>query len=161
MPSKKIILIGDGGVGKTTFVRCLQASADDNAFDARYFATLGVEVCAIEWTHPVVHSNVVYTIWDCAGQNKFGGLRDGYYTRADAAIIMYSVDSNLSVRSITDWKRDVIRSCGNIPIYIIGNKADITPKSEASAPARRGDMVISCKNGFDKNKVFAMLAGSN
>jgi GTPase SAR1 family protein len=40
-------------------------------------ATLGVEV------HPLVfHTNrgaIKYNVWDTAGQEKFGGLRDGYY----------------------------------------------------------------------------------
>ena len=40
-------------------------------------ATLGVEV------HPLVfHTNrgqIRYNVWDTAGQEKFGGLRDGYY----------------------------------------------------------------------------------
>lgn len=39
-------------------------------------ATLGVEV------HPLTfHTNrgtIVFNVWDTAGQEKFGGLRDGY-----------------------------------------------------------------------------------
>ena len=40
-------------------------------------ATLGVEV------HPLTfHTNfgpICFNVWDTAGQEKFGGLRDGYY----------------------------------------------------------------------------------
>ena len=40
-------------------------------------ATLGVEV------HPLIfHTNrgpIKFNVWDTAGQEKFGGLRDGYY----------------------------------------------------------------------------------
>ena len=40
-------------------------------------ATLGVEV------HPLkFHTNrgeMVFNVWDTAGQEKYGGLRDGYY----------------------------------------------------------------------------------
>ncbi len=40
-------------------------------------ATLGVEV------HPLAfHTNrgvIRFNVWDTAGQEKFGGLRDGYY----------------------------------------------------------------------------------
>ena len=42
-----------------------------------FAATLGVEV------HPLsFHTNrgqMVFNVWDTAGQEKFGGLRDGYY----------------------------------------------------------------------------------
>ena len=45
-------------------------------FEKKYIATLGVEV------HPLVfHTNcgpIVFNTWDTAGQEKFGGLRDGY-----------------------------------------------------------------------------------
>lgn len=40
-------------------------------------ATLGVDV------HPLVfhtnHGPICFDVWDTAGQEKFGGLRDGYY----------------------------------------------------------------------------------
>ena len=46
-------------------------------FEKKYVATLGVEV------HPLVfHTNrgaLKFNVWDTAGQEKFGGLRDGYY----------------------------------------------------------------------------------
>ena len=46
-------------------------------FEKKYVATLGVEV------HPLVfHTNrgpLRFNVWDTAGQEKFGGLRDGYY----------------------------------------------------------------------------------
>lgn len=42
-----------------------------------FSATLGVEV------HPIVfHTSrgpIRFNVWDTAGQEKFGGLRDGYY----------------------------------------------------------------------------------
>ena len=72
IPEFKLILVGDGGVGKTTFVRRHLTGE----FEKRYVATLGVEV------HPLLfHTNrgqIKFNVWDTAGQEKFGGLRDGY-----------------------------------------------------------------------------------
>lgn len=46
-----------------------------------FLATLGVEV------HPLMfHTNrgaIKYNVWDTAGQEKFGGLRDGYYIQGN------------------------------------------------------------------------------
>merc|ERR1712235_94781 len=73
MPTFKLVLVGDGGVGKTTFVKRHLTGE----FEKKYVATLGVEV------HPLVfHTNrgaLRFNVWDTAGQEKFGGLRDGYY----------------------------------------------------------------------------------
>ena len=45
-------------------------------FEKRYIATLGVEV------HPMVFYTTLgelrMNVWDTAGQEKLGGLRDGY-----------------------------------------------------------------------------------
>ena len=106
----QLVLVGDGGTGKTTFVkRHLTGEFEKKyvgelykiALEGTHFkrshelpliwvylcriivwcrlslATLGVEV------HPLVfHTNrgaIKYNVWDTAGQEKFGGLRDGYY----------------------------------------------------------------------------------
>ena len=50
-------------------------------------ATLGVEV------HPLVfHTNrgpIRFNVWDTAGQEKFGGLRDGYYIQGKQTGLLY------------------------------------------------------------------------
>ena len=68
----KLVLVGEGGVGKTTFVKRHLTGE----FEKKYIATLGVEV------HPMVfhtnHGPIRLNVWDTAGQEKLGGLRDGY-----------------------------------------------------------------------------------
>lgn len=72
MPTFKVVLVGDGGVGKTTFVK----RHISGEFEKRYMATMGVEV------HPLKFSTnfgeILMNVWDTAGQEKLGGLRDGY-----------------------------------------------------------------------------------
>lgn len=71
-PTFKVVLVGDGGVGKTTFVK----RHISGEFEKRYIATMGVEV------HPLKFFTnfgpIVMNVWDTAGQEKLGGLRDGY-----------------------------------------------------------------------------------
>jgi len=121
VPRFKVILVGDGGVGKTTFVKRHKTGE----FERKYVATMGVEV------HPIsfytTHGEVILNCWDTAGQEKLGGLRDGYYIGGDAAIIMFDVTSAVSYKSVPHWHKDLTRVCDSknpIPIVLVGNKVD-------------------------------------
>ncbi|CAF1207401.1 unnamed protein product [Adineta ricciae] len=95
--------IGDGGVGKTTFVKRHLTGE----FEKKYNATVGVEV------HPLQFQTnrglIVYNVWDTAGQEKFGGLRDGYYIGGQCAIIMFDVTSRITYKNVPNWHKDLIR----------------------------------------------------
>lgn len=119
--TKKLVLVGDGGVGKSNF--CYRNMNAD--FDVRYVPTLGVEV------HPLVHRdynrnvNFVFNTWDTAGQEKFGGLRDGYYIQGDVCIVMCDITRRSSINMVDTWITNVRRVCENIKIVIVANKKDL------------------------------------
>ena len=67
---------------------------------------------------------IKFNVWDTAGQEKFGGLRDGYYIQAQCAIIMFDVTAMSTYKNVPEWHRDLERVCGDIPIVLCGNKVD-------------------------------------
>lgn len=109
---QKLILVGDGGVGKTTLGKQLLRSE----FDPKYIPTLGVEVFPYE----------AYNIWDTAGQTKFGGLRSGYYVGGSLAIIMVDATSELSANLINDWYNSLKEVNPRMKIGILMNKMGCT-----------------------------------
>lgn len=157
LPIFKMILVGDGGVGKTTFVKRHLTGE----FEKKYIATLGVEV------HPLkFYSNrgpLVFNIWDTAGQEKFGGLRDGYYIQGQAAIVMFDVTSRLTYKNVPNWHRDLIRVCDNIPIVLVGNKVDIKDrkvKAKQITFHRKKNLQyydVSAKSNYNFEKPFLWL----
>jgi GTP-binding nuclear protein Ran len=64
-------------------------------------------------------------VWDTAGQEKFGGLRDGYYIQGQCAIIMFDVTGRITYKNVPVWYRDLMRVCEHIPIVLVGNKVDV------------------------------------
>mmetsp|Transcript_35285 Transcript_35285/g.71474 ORF Transcript_35285/g.71474 Transcript_35285/m.71474 type:complete len:287 (+) Transcript_35285:1019-1879(+) len=158
VPEFKLILVGDGGVGKTTFVKRHLTGE----FEKKYVATLGVEV------HPLTfHTNrgpIKFNVWDTAGQEKFGGLRDGYYIQGQCAIIMFDVTSRITYKNVPNWHRDLTRVCENIPIVLTGNKVEIKDrkvKAKQITFHRKKNLQyydISAKSNYNFEKPFLWLA---
>lgn len=158
IPSFKCVLVGDGGCGKTTFVKRHMSGE----FEKKYVATLGVEV------HPLIfHTNrgmLRFNVWDTAGQEKFGGLRDGYYVQGQCAIIMFDVTSRVTYKNVPDWHRDLVRICDRIPIVLCGNKVDIKErkiKARNITFHRKKNLQyydISAKSNYNFEKPFLWLA---
>lgn len=71
-------------------------------------ATLGVEV------HPLVfHTNrgaIKYNVWDTAGQEKFGGLRDGYYIQG---MLLFTLCTLLGTFTVQQW----FNMCLSVSLY--------------------------------------------
>ena len=143
----KLVLVGDGGVGKTTFVKRHQTGE----FEKKYIPTLCVQVSQLSFQ--TTSGVVLYNVWDTAGQERFGGLREGYYLEADCAIVMFDVTSPATYRNVTTWHRDLVRVCPNIPIVLVGNKIDVRDRK---VPAKR--VTFHKKNNM---RYFEVSAKSN
>ena len=72
VPTFKLVLVGDGGVGKTTYVKRHLTGE----FEKKYIATMGAVVHPMDFT--TNRGKLVFNVWDTAGQEKWAGLRDGY-----------------------------------------------------------------------------------
>lgn len=157
-PEFKLVLVGDGGVGKTTFVKRHMTGE----FEKKYNATVGVEVHPLQFQ--TNRGMIVYNVWDTAGQEKFGGLRDGYYIGGQCAIIMFDVTSRITYKSVPNWHKDLVRVCENIPIVLCGNKVDVKDrkvKAKAITFHRKNNMQyydISARSNYNFEKPFLWLA---
>jgi len=107
---------------------------------------------------------VVFGCWDTAGQEKFGGLRDGYYVGSDCAIVMFDLSFRSTYKNIPVWYRDVSRICFNIPIAIVGNKYDLLDKKDEEERVMQfrrkyGSqyMEISARKNYNYEKPFLYL----
>merc|ERR1719498_1741081 len=157
IPEFKLVLVGDGGTGKTTFVKRHLTGE----FENRYIATLGVQV------HPMAfftnHGQIRFNVWDTAGQEKLGGLRDGYYIGGQCGIIMFYVCSRITYSNVPKWYKDLTRVCDNIPIVLVGNKVDVKDrkvKAKQITFHRKKNLQyydISAKSNYQFEKPFVWL----
>jgi len=153
IPEFKLILLGDGGVGKSSFI----SRFFKQSFERRYSPT----------TEAMIHTLVLYTnrgaikfnVWDTVGQEKGGSLRDNYYIQADGAIIMFDLTSRVSHRNISNWHSDLTRMCENIPIVIGGNKFELEEHKKITFHRKKNLQYydMSAKLNYNLEKPFLYL----
>jgi GTP-binding nuclear protein Ran len=140
------VLVGDARVGKTSLVRFALTDAIEN----RYIPTLGVEVHPIVWNSPQ-RGLRRFNVWDCAGNPRFGGLRDGYYIQAQIAIVMYDNDG---LNSHEDWISLVRNVCPTIPIVKCVNHFH---GARPNDPMDNGAIHLDLSNGDGVETLFEHL----
>ena len=123
---------------------------------------MGVAVHPLEF-----HTNcgpIRFDCWDTAGQEKFGGLRDGYYIHGQCAIIMFDVTSRTTYKNVPTWHRDITRVCEDIPIVLCGNKVDVRNRQVRAKTItfhRKKNLQyyeLSAKSNYNFEKPFLWLA---
>lgn len=124
----KIVLLGDGAVGKTA----LRARYMGHGFDfANYIVTIGADFAIREQRIKIFPSQpptlVKFQIWDIAGQARFSELRKLYYRGALGALLVFDVTRHLTIESLQDWSQEYFHHNGRgpLPIILIGNKIDL------------------------------------
>lgn len=154
----KLLVVGDGGVGKTTFIKRHRTGE----FEKSYTATMGVDVNPLFFHTSLGH--VVFNIWDCASQEKFGGIVTRYYKGAHAAIIMFDVTSCTSYKSVPVWYNSIRAVCPDIPIVLCGNKVDCKDRTVKLSDIQfhRKKQIqyydISAKSNYNFEKPFLYIA---
>ncbi len=102
----KVVLVGDGATGKSNYVKRLLSYLNANVQPTRrYVATIFVNVYNLQIETSIGTINLKF--WDTAGQEKFGGLRCGYYINSDAVMYFHDLCSPESFKSLTKWHDDV------------------------------------------------------
>jgi len=152
--SIKIALIGDGSTGKTSyFNRIVSGDSTEYRFSKNYDATQGCNICQIEMM--IGKHKVTVHIFDTAGQEKFGMLRDSYLMGADGIILMYDVmDLGSKQNVITKWLPEIKKimtktRMSNIPVAVVGNKCDRIDRRKHIEKTTLGFRVSDLVSNYD------------
>uniref|UniRef100_A0A8C5PV20 small monomeric GTPase n=2 Tax=Leptobrachium leishanense TaxID=445787 RepID=A0A8C5PV20_9ANUR len=126
----KVILLGDGGVGKSSLMNRYVT----NKFDSQAFHTIGVEF--LNQDLEVDGRLVTLQIWDTAGQERFKSLRTPFYRGADCCLLTFSIDDRHSFENLTGWKKEFIlyadiKEPARFPFVVLGNKSDKSERAQA------------------------------
>ncbi|XP_013110677.2 ras-related protein Rab-26 isoform X1 [Stomoxys calcitrans] len=159
----KTILLGDSGVGKTSFlVKYNTGEFRLGSFSATVGIALTNKVVVVDGTR------VKLQIWDTAGQERFRSVTHAYYRDAHALLLLYDVTNKTTYDNIRAWLCE-IRDCAqeDVVIVLIGNKADCSSsdrqvkREDGERLAREHNvpfMETSAKTGLNVELAFQTVA---
>ena len=130
----KIVLIGDGGVGKTA----IRERYLGKSFKAQYLPTIGADFAICELT--VKGNPIRYQIWDLAGQQRFDVVREVYYKGCVGALLVYDVTRPDSYFTTPKWINELWthNGRGRIPLVLVANKIDMRELSDDTVSPEQG-----------------------
>ncbi len=129
---KKVVLLGDGGVGKTSLI----ARYVVNKFDDKYIATIGTKVSRkdIQIIKPNLIINLRMMIWDILGQKEYSKIRIASLSGAQGLILVGDLSRAETIQSLPDfWLKEVTQMVGKIPTVLVGNKMDLADRGSMAA----------------------------
>ena len=129
-----LVLLGNTGVGKTSFMKRYTA----NDFSQRFISTIGInEVCKIIEIKDENNNikNYKLKIFDTAGQEKYRSIPRSYYKKADGILLFYDVNDIETFEAISTWIIDIkdelaVENENKVVIYLVGNKIDFLNNDE-------------------------------
>jgi len=154
---RKICLLGDGGVGKTSLVRRYVY----DLFSDEYIRSFGTKVS--KKVLELGNVSLTLMIWDVLGQKLTPSLHEAYYKGANGAMLVCDLSREETVRSLLRWRDDLFRVVGERPLVLVGNKSDLertVPNGlldEISAEFGQEIMLTSAKTGEGVEGAFQEL----
>lgn len=135
----KIMVGGDGGVGKTTLLRKFVTGT----FCTDTRMTIGIEFHIKQLVY--AGQTYILQLWDLGGQDRFRFMLSSYCQGASGALLLFDLTRMSSLDSVQEWVSDVLRKHNAaLPILFCGTKADII--AERSVPY---DMGVSIAKSLD------------
>ncbi|KAJ3425688.1 ras-like protein rasb [Anaeramoeba flamelloides] len=127
MNNEKLVVVGGGGVGKSSLTIQFVQSHFIEEYDPTIEDAYRRQVKIDEETH-------LLDILDTAGQEEYSAMRDSYMRSGEAFLIVYSVTDRSSFDEVATFREQIsrVKDSDNVPIIIVGNKSDLDNQRQIS-----------------------------
>jgi small GTP-binding protein len=160
--SKKIVLVGDAAVGKTSLIRRFVI----DKFDDKYIVTIGTKTSRkqMEFKYEPQQLAITLTlnIWDIIGQKEMKKLHTLYFKGSEGVIVVCDMTRADTLASVPEWLNGVYECCGKVPAVLACNKSDLKDEfaiteAQIQALCQQYNMKMfhaSAKNGDNVENIF-------
>ncbi len=157
----KVVIVGDGGIGKSTMVQRLSTGL----FIPQKI-TIGTDL-AIENIQIDENTTVNLQIWDFAGERRFRIFLPNYARGASGCVLCYDITRRTSFESLEEWYGIVKNNAVNPVFILVGEKLDLADirRSVDSSQAEEFKenhkierfFETSSKSGENNKKIFEIF----
>lgn len=124
---KKICLLGDPAVGKTSLIRRFVV----DKYDDKYISTLGTKVSKKDISIAKPRKvNLTMVIWDLAGQKEFSQVHAAAFKNAAGALVVGDITRKETVDNLENWISKLFNVQSHIPIILLMNKYDLKDQAQ-------------------------------
>ncbi len=131
----KIVLLGDGAVGKTS----LRKRYLGEGFETDYLSTMGADFALYDTI--VNETHIRWQIWDLAGQPVFKDVVKAYYTKVFGGILVYDVTRRQTFENVEKWLDDIRNNSKrdkDVPVVLLANKIDLREEGTEAVSTDEG-----------------------
>jgi len=119
----KIVIFGDGGLGKTTLIKRYTTGV----FDDSTTMTIGVDFSIKKLE--IGGYPVKFQLWDFMGEERFRILLPGFVSGAEGGIFVFDITRYNSLQNLKGWisiiKEFADESGHFVPLILVGSKVDL------------------------------------
>ena len=157
---KKICLLGDFAVGKTSLVRRYV----EGRFDDKYLSTIGVKISTKQLIRENYRLNLI--IWDLAGGETFSGYDKNYLRGAAGALLVFDLTRLHTLEILSDYVSQMAKINPNASMVVAAHKFDLvhnnipdTSDFETFCQSINGRFLFtSAKTGENVEEIINLLA---
>jgi len=156
----KILVVGDGGVGKSTMIQRLITG---------HFVpmkiTIGTDL--LTWSTTRDEIDIKLQIWDFAGEKRFRFFLPNYSRGAQGCLLCFDISRYTSFQNLQEWYDIVKENTNDTIFFLVGLKVDLsesrrTVQKEDAEKFRNEHNIpflieTSSKTGDNNNNVFETL----
>lgn len=157
----KLLVVGEGGVGKTSLLRALRGET----FNPQESTTHGIEVRALPAQHPQEHDTTMYlNTWDFGGQEIYHATHQFFLTNRSLFLLVWNARHGFEQGRLYYWLDTIKARAPESPVLLVATHVDERPADipftdlSQKYPQITGHFEVSNKDGYGINVLHEAIA---